>query len=422
MRLVLAAAVCCVLAPLAWSDSLAPGETKVLSFKKSVPAVGESTRPSVSENGRWVAFLSDRPNLTAPPGNGNVQVVLLDRETNDTSLASVSTVGVQANASCYAPQVAAQGRYVVFYTTASNLVVGDTLGHHDVFRRDRKLGETLLVTLSHTQQWPNAGCIRPSVSANGRFIAFESSASNLTAAGGNGFNQIYVRDMKLGSTELISAGAGGVLGNAHSSHPSISADGKLVAFQSAASNLGAASGNQVWVHNRGTGQTQLISRGHGGAAPESGSELPRISGNGRFVAFTSTAGNLTAQDQGPATEDVFVFDRKKKKMRQWVIHAAGEKRDAQVQGISENGRHVLAKSAEILPFTFLANALWRMHVIDREQETIKVCSVNSQGKQANDTAFAGALSSNGKYMVFDSTATNLGKDEDILFDVFIHRE
>ncbi|MBI4879190.1 MAG: PD40 domain-containing protein [Planctomycetes bacterium] len=421
MRPALAAAVWCVLSPLAWSDSLDPGDTKVLSFKKSVPAVGGSTRPSVCGSGRRVVFLCDRPNLTNPAGNGNVQVVLLDRETGNYSLASVSTLGTQANQDCYAPRMAADGRHVVFYSAASNLTVGDTLGHHDVFRHDRKTGKALRASLTHDEKEPNAGCIRPSVSENGRYIAFESTASNLTPAGGNGFTQIYVRDMKLGSTELVSAGSGSVLGNGNSTYASISADGKLVAFHSNASNLGAASGTQVWVRNRKADKTELISQGHAGAAPESGSHYPWISGNGRFVAFSSTAGNLTAEDKGPATEDVFVFDRKKEKMRQWVIKAGGEKRDAEVQGISANGRFVLAKSAEVLPFACLVNAMWRMHLIDREQETIELCSVNSQGQQANDTAFAGALCASGKYAVFDSEATNLGNDEDSAQDVFIHR-
>ncbi len=422
MRPVLAAAVCCVLAPLAWSSSLAPGETKVLSFKQGVPAVGESMWPSISENGRWVAFASDRPSLTNPPGNGNKHIVLLDRKKDHYSLASVSTLGVQANQDCYTPVIAGNGRYLAFYTVASNLVSGDTLGQHDVFRHDRKTGETLRASLTHDEKEPNDGCTLPSISASGRFVAFESLATNLTPAGGNGSYQVYVRDMLLGTTELVSAGAGGVLGDANSRHASISADGKLVAFHSSASNLGAASGVQVWVRNRKSGKTELISRAHGGAAPESGSMNARISANGRFVAFSSTAHNLTADDKGPATEDVFVFDRKQDKLRQWVIKAAGEKRDAEVQGISGNGRFVLALSEEPLPFAFGGNSLWRMHLIDREQETIEVCSVNSQGKQANDSTYSAALCANGKYAVFDSAATNLGKDGDTARDVFIHRK
>ncbi len=423
MRVVLAAAVWCVLAPLAWSGSLAPGETKVLSFKKSLPPVGESLQPAICESGRWVVFLSDRTNLTDPAGNGLNQVILHDRKKDDYRLVSVSTLGAQAASDCYLPTISKNGRYVVFYTVASNLVAGDTLGHHDVFRHDRKTGETVRASLTWDEKEPNAGCTYPRVSGNGYCVTFQSTATNLVAAGGNGFSQIYVRDLLLGNTERVSVGPGGVAGNDDSQRPSLSHDGGIVAFHSEAGNIGGPVGTHVYVRNRQTGQTELISRGHGGELPQSGSRYALVSANGRFVAFTSTASNLTAEDKGPATEDVFVFDRKKEKMEQWVLKAGGKKLDGSVQGISANGRYVLAASQEILTAAGkLANSLNRMHLIDREQGTAELCSVNCQGKQANGTCPRGALCASGKYMVFDSIATNLGKDEDILFDVFIHRE
>ncbi len=412
-----------VLAFTAQAGTLQSGDTKVLSFKKSLPPVGGSAYPSVSRNGRWVAFMSDRTNLTDPAGNGQTQILLLDRDTGVCRLASVSTLGVQASSHCYSPRVSANGRYVVFDTAAANLVGGDVLGHRDVFRHDRKTGTTVRVSLTHDGKEPNDDCLSASVSASGRYVAFESDATNLVPVAGNGMSQIYVRDLETGAIERVSVASGGTQGNGSSSSASISGDGRLVAFSSGSTNLGCPVPQQIYVRNRQSGTTDLISRGHGGQTPDSSSFLPFISEDGRYVLFCSYSSNLTNEDKAPSNQDVFVFDRKQEKMQQYLVEHKDEVLVGSSLGISSNGRYILVQSRE----TITARAggpsfFYHVHHIDRDTGKTRVFSVNSKGKAANASCWYGALSGNGAYGVFGSTATNLGKDEDSAPDVFIHRK
>ncbi|MBI4879531.1 MAG: PD40 domain-containing protein [Planctomycetes bacterium] len=409
-----------LLALPAQAGTLHSGDTKVLSFKKGLPLVGSSSVASVSRNGRWIAFTSDRTNLTSPPGNGQVQVLLLDRSTNKYDLASVSTLGVQASSDCSAPKVSANGRYVVFVSSAPTLVAGDVLGHQDVFRHDRKTGATVRVSLTHDNKEPNDDCHSPSVSASGRYVVFESDATNLVPVAGNGKFHIYVRDLEAGTLERVSLGSGGVQGNDDSRYASISGDGRLVAFYSEAANLGCPAAQQVYVRDRKNGTTELISRGHGGQTPDGASFAPRISEDGRYVAFPSYASNLTNEDKAPGKQDVFVFDRKKEKMKQYVVKHAQKALAGSAMGISSNGRYILIQSTEVITLREAPHSFYRLHHVDRETGKVRMFSVNSQGEAAKESCLSGALSGNGAYGVFSSQATNLGQDKDANTDIFIH--
>ena len=172
-----------------------------------------------------------------------------------TQRVSVSSAGVQGNlrSGIYKPSVSADGRYVAFESAASNLVAGDTNGYIDVFVRDRKLHRTYLVSVSSAGVQGNDASFDPSISADGRYVAFESDASNLVAGDTNGYPDVFVRDRKLHRTYLVSVDSAGVQGNNDSYDPVISADGRYVAFTSAASNLVTGDSNgfeDVFVRDR----------------------------------------------------------------------------------------------------------------------------------------------------------------------------
>jgi Tol biopolymer transport system component len=264
--------------------------------------------PSISADGRFVAFSSDASNLVAGDGNGTSDVFVRDRATGKTRRVSVSSAGAEGNNASYDPSISADGRFVAFHSDASNLVAGDGNGTSDVFVRDRATGKTRRVSVSSAGAEGNGDSYASSISADGRFVAFHSNASNLVAGDGNGTSDIFVHDRATGKTRRVSVSSAGAQGNGASYNPSISADGRFVAFHSNASNLVAGDGNgttDVFVHDRATGKTRRVSVSSAGAEGNGASYNPSISADGRFVAFESSASNLVAGD-GNGTSDIFV--------------------------------------------------------------------------------------------------------------------
>ncbi|NOT31934.1 MAG: hypothetical protein HOP15_15925, partial [Planctomycetes bacterium] len=181
---------------------------------------------------------------------------------------SVSTGGAQANGESVIPSISADGRYVAFVSSASNLVAGDTNATDDVFVRDRLVGATERVSIDSLGVESNSYCMWPSISADGRYAAFVSSASNLVAGDTNATDDVFVRDRWSGTTERVSVDSLGMEANGYCMWPSISADGRYAAFVSSASNLVVGDTNatdDVFVHDRWTGATERVSVDSGGA-------------------------------------------------------------------------------------------------------------------------------------------------------------
>src|SRR5690242_10558967 len=278
-----------------------------------------SDEPAISANGRYVAFWSDATNLVPHDTNDLTDVFVHDCVTGKNDRVSVGPGGVQANDDSSAggpPALSAGGRYVAFASAASNLVQGDTNGAYDIFVRDRKLGRTERVSVGQHGVQAGDASYYPAISADGRYVAFVSVASNLVPGDSNGSLDVFVRDRVNGTTERVSVGAGGVQARAQSGHSgvSISADGRYVAFESRAANLVPGDSNgraDVFVRDRRLGTTERVSVGQGGAeadGPSAFGQVPAISGNGRSVAFQSYATNLVAHDTN-GKADIFVHDR-----------------------------------------------------------------------------------------------------------------
>ncbi len=208
-------------------------------------------------------------------------------------------------------EISADGRHVVFKSRATNLVPGDANGRDDVFIRDLDSGTTRMVSVAFgAQSGGNRESRSPDVSADGRYVVFESSASNLIAGGDtNGFADIYLRDLATGTTTRISQGHDGSWADNHSYSPCISDDGSLIAFHSEASNLVLDDANgvvrDVFVHDRLSGTTRLVHRAFDGGLPSGYAENCGMSGDGRFVAYESISSNLVASDPNGAINDIF---------------------------------------------------------------------------------------------------------------------
>ena len=274
-------------------------------------ANGESSLPAISGDGRFVAYVSGASNLVQGDTNGSDDVFVRDRVTGATSRVSVSSSGLQANRESMSPAISDDGRYVAFQSGASNLVSGDTNGLFDIFVHDRQSGETTRVSVSSSGVQGNDSSVQPKIGADGRFVAFFSPASNLVAGDTNGNYDAFLHDRATGETSRASVDSDGVQGNSFTFDVDLSDDGRFVAFQSLSTNLvhGDTNNNfDIFVHDFQAGATTRVSVSTGGAEGNNGSYAPAISGDGRFVAFDSFAATLVQPDQNGVTPDVFLHD------------------------------------------------------------------------------------------------------------------
>ena len=282
--------------------------TRVSTASDGSPANSDSQWPTISADGRFVAFASSASNLVAGDSNNWPDIFVLDRQTGDTSRVSVASDGTQANETSFGPAaISADGRYVAYWSNASNLVPNDTNGRADIFVFDRATRVTSRVSVANDGSQGNSDSTFPSISADGRFVAFESSASNLVAGGTNGNEEVFVHDRQTGETRRISVTADGA--DADGFGPSISADGRFVSFVSDSTLLTGRSDFlfEVLLADRVTGQTAVVSMASDGTRSNGGSSHSMISADGRFVTFWSPASNLVAGDTNGAN-DVFVRD------------------------------------------------------------------------------------------------------------------
>src|SRR2546426_7779837 len=252
--------------------------------------------------------------------------------------ASVNSNNAQGNAGSTVAAITPDGRFVLFGSSASNLVLGDTNGFMDAFVHDRLTGTTERVSVSSSGAQGNGDSMTGDLSGDGgaitpdgRFVAFNSLASNLVPGDANGSGDVFVRDRVTGTTEIVSVNSSGVQGNfvSGASPPSISGNGTLVAFDSQATNLvsGQIGVEGVFVHNRLTGRTIEVSVNSAGVEGNAFSLGPSISRDGRFVVFVSDASNLVPGDTNGML-DVFVRD---------LIAGTTERVSVDSSGVEGNG-------------------------------------------------------------------------------------
>jgi len=270
--------------------------------------------PSFSADGRYVVFESGAGNLVAGDTNGASDIFIKDLQTGAIQLVSTGTGGVQSNGHSGAPSFSTDGRKVVFASSAMNLVDFDLTGGTKIFVKDLPTGTTWIVSTDSTGVKGDNSSGNPSFSADGRHVVFESLASNLVAGDTNGVQDVFVK-MPGGATERASTSSTGVQGNEYSRGASLSTDGRYVVFESWASNLVAGDTNglaDIFTKDLQTGATQRVSTDAAGAqangsSPYDSSGQASFSPDGRYVLFYSGASNLVADDTN-GVGDIFVKD------------------------------------------------------------------------------------------------------------------
>ena len=389
---------------------------------------GQSYAPSLSADGRYVAFVSDATNLVASDTNGQSDVFCYDRQTGQTTRMSLSSSGEQASGHSYWSAISGSGRYVAFESGASNLVGDDTNDAWDVFMRDRDAGETMRINVDSSGGQVSGGASRPAISADGRYVAFESMSLDLVAGDTNNDADVFVRDRHAGVTTRVSVDSSGAQGNGASAKPAISADGRHVVFQSSASNLVPGDTNDsddVFCHDRQTGDTARISVDSSSNQANGGSYAPSISADGRYVAFFSEASNLVQGDTN-GVADVFVHDL----VTGETSRASTSSGHIQGNGpsnrpcISGDGRYVAFWSAASTLVSGDTNGFADVFVHDRQTGDTTLVSLGLGGFPAAGGTYGSswpAISADGRYVAFVSDANNLVPGDTNGFrDIFVY--
>ena len=382
--------------------------------------------PIVSADGRFVVFASYSEDLVAGDTNATGDAFLRDRVDGTTERVSLPSAGGQGNLSSFAGAVTPDGRYVLFGSFATNMVPGDTNAAGDLFVRDRVLDTTTRVSLdSFGNEGNDDSTDWMSISDDGRYVCFSSTATNLVAGDTNGAYDIFVRDRQAGTTERVSVDSGEAQANGNSNYSFMSRDGRFVVFKSVATNLVAGDTNakeDVFLRDRQTGLTERVSVGAGGVQGDGDStNRPSVSADGRFVEFASASTNLVAGDTN-GLYDIFVRDRQTGTTERASVATGGAQANnaSFFAMISSDGQYVAVNSFASNLVAGDTNASEDVFLRDRAAGTTERISVDSSGAQGNFGSDYASVSSDGRLVAFASGASNLvSGDTNMAGDVFL---
>jgi len=408
-------------------------QTTRLSVDSSgAEANGPSGGATCSSDGQITAFESWATDLVPGDTNTCSDVFVRDRASGSTERVSVDSTGAEGLGDSHRPALSADGNVVAFFSWAANLVAGDTNGWADVFVRERSHGITELVSVDSSGGQANDGSYDPVLSADGQIVAFTSSATNLVASDTNARADVFVHNRTTGITERVSVDSAGTEADGSSSMPALSADGRYVAFRSDATNLVPGDTNALpdaFLHDRVTGATERVSVDSSGGQADGGNYAPGISADGNVVAWLSDATTLV-QNDGNGCFDVFVHDRSLGITERASVDSAGNEGDGNCgdpfggpPALSSDGRFVAFTSAATNLVAGDTNLAYDVFLHDRGSGVTEWLSVDSTGVEGNRDSFLGpqgAMAPDGRAVTFTSLATNLvAGDANGATDVFI---
>ena len=386
----------------------------VSETEAGLPIIQACTAADVTDDGRFVSFQSITSALETV-SNGRSDIFVRDMATGSYERVSEPTGGGDADGHSYNADMSPDGRWVVFESDATNLVIGDTNASRDIFLHDRLFGITNRVSTGSGGTQSFGLAFGPVVSDDGRIVAFYSSASDLIPSDGNGTFDIFVKDRDTDTTTLVSRSTLGLQAELPCTGPSLSGDGRFVSFHSKATTLSLSDTNgdfDVFLHDRQAGTTERVSNAPDGTVGDGASTGGHLSQDGTALAFVSDATNLIAFDptSGP---DVYV-----RNLTPDTTHRVAGSANATVHGLNTNGRFVLMTTDAPLAVDD-TNGKPDVYVHDRFTGEATRASVNTAGEQATVASATPAMGSDSRYVVFQSLGANLapgtgpGSDTDV---------
>jgi Tol biopolymer transport system component len=413
--------IAAALAPMAGAQT-----TTLVTHGVSGQSDAGSLYAEISADGRFVAYQSAATNLVPNDTNGVPDVFLYDVATGTTIRVSVDSAGNQGNDDCLEPALSLDGRFVAIFAYATNLVPGDTNGKPDIFVRDVQAGTTVRASLGAGGVESDGASRYPSISRDGRFVAFESQGTNLVPSDANGARDVFVRDLVAGTTVRASESAAGVEGDGDSLDASISPDGRFVAFESVATNLVPGDGNgasDVFVKDLQTGaivRVSVDSSGNEGqrpqprpvALPTSVSPCPsrarprtssRATGTGTRISSSTTSSR--GRRSGRAS--------RRRGRRRTPARTTGRSPRTGGTWRSSAWPRTSSRPTRTRASTSSCATSWR----GRRSASASARS----GSRATGTASTPAISPGGRYVAFDSWSENLVVgDANLVRDIFLH--
>ena len=453
----------CLAISLSLPVSAAPqmvGETLRISLTNAGGQGNSASQyPAISPDGGYIAFQSSADNLVSNDTNGVSDIFVRDTAGGKTIRISVASDGSQANGASNFPAISVTGRWVAFESAADNLVSGDTNNVVDIFLHDRDTDadgiydeagfiSTTRISVNSSGTQALGASNRPYFSPDGRYVAFHSLAANLVSEDNNDAQDIFVRDLQNHTTVRVSVNSAGEEGDQDSYYPSLSSGGRYVVFQSTALNLvngDTNSSNDIFVHDRDTDadgiydeagaiQTVRLSVDSDGIQGGDNSYFPSISGDGRYVVFYSYASNLIDNDTN-FVADVFLHDRDTDadgiydeagfiSTTRISVSSTGEEANDEsyaYRSISEDGRYVVYHSLASNLADNDTNGSEDVYLYDIQSGATRRISVATAGTEGNGDSYFATITANGKYVVFQSNATNLiSSDTNDAWDCFRH--
>jgi Tol biopolymer transport system component len=363
--------------PLDVDGAEPPGTASAPSAATNLAGAGPSFAPVFSGDGNRIAFLSAANNLVTNDDRApHLDVFVRDLAARATTLASVNLSGVGGgDDNLLAPVLSSNGRVVAFESAASNLASNDTNRVSDIFVRDLAAGTTLLASVNTNGASGNGASTNPHLSADGRWVVFESTASDLVFGDTKGVSDVFARDLQTGTTHLVSVSADGSRSGDLASHtPDVSADGRFVAFVSKATNLVTGATNrlgEVFVRDLVSGTTTWASAYKptsvlAAAGGDYASSDPAMTPDGRFVAFKAGGVAVFRYDsQGIGESNIW----------RWQLTPVG----SPGLSISDDGRHVLYESQTLNASGAATNSQVRR--LDMEWRVVCGVSLVGEGSQ-----------------------------------------
>lgn len=377
------------------------------------PTSGVAFSPSASSDGRYVVF-STNADLVATDTNFDFDIYLRDRVLGTTTCISVDDMGVPVG-QVGSATISADGKFVAFDCADDTLFPNDMNWTSDVFVRDVVAGTTSRISVPLGGGGNGGGGTGPSISGDGRYVVFASTATDLIASDTNNFEDIFLRDRQTGTTTRISRGPapGFAETNSGSDMPSISEDGSKVSFRSFATNLvsPATDGTpHVYVYDVASGAIELVSQSTGGDQGDFDSMQSRLTANGSHVVFESSAGNLVAGDDANFDSDVFVRDLAGGTTTR-VSHASnGDKQNGLASGpaISRDGRYVAFSSTGDNLAPEATGATGNLYVRDLVTGQTRLITIGIDGLEGDDATWGSpSFVQNDAGIIFESAANNL---------------
>jgi Ca2+-binding RTX toxin-like protein/Tol biopolymer transport system component len=388
--------------------------TRASTSSSGVQGDANSVVSSISSNGQFVAFFSNASNLVDGDTNGTSDVFVRDLLTGTTIRASTSSAGEQANERSLFPSISADGRYVVFESDASNLVSGDTNNFADVFVKDLQTGTITRVSTSSLGEQANNYSFggNPSISNDGRYVLFGSLASNLVPGDLGSSSDVFRKDLQTGLIERVSSGLGDSSGGVMSS------DGRYVAFANYR-QFGRPTGEnnyEIFLRDMQTGSLVRASSTSAGTQSNGSSFSPSLSADGRYLAFSSFANNLLVGAPSSVNESVFVKDL----LTGIVVLVSTDASGAEANGSSSSPK--ISADSRYVAFTSSASNLVAGGAgggFVKDLQTGDIVHISADDN-SNASFSPSSISADGRYVVGDSVASNLVEgDTNNSYDIFV---